>query len=215
MAGKRSAAPIAGPCVVHKRVRRLTPLSLLPAFASPPSPDSPTSIMSNSPPDTPASTETDETRSQLASGSGRLPVSPSLPTLPIPPQQQSADQPFNQKATRVSGLPLFRQSDIVHRQPTADMSEAETDKLSFPAYLEYCLTAPSKAGERAYLFSDEQYCTLLNYLTSGDPRPGVTDYVRTNKLDSRWITWLNHQMDESTYSFMIMEYEGRTPAEMQ
>ena len=62
--------------------------------------------------------------------------------------------------------------------------------------------------QRRYLFSDEQYCTLLGYLTSGTSR--VIDYAQEKQLDEQVSTWLYHALTDNTYQYMLSEYSGKS-----
>lgn len=124
---------------------------------------------------------------------------------------------FNPDECRPSRLPIFRVSDILTRQPAADRADKEVADftLKFTQWLEYFLAHPSFAGQRRCLFSNEQYCLLLGYLTNGDPDKRVVDYVVEKELDETWETWLYHETTDSTYQYMMMSYRGASVDDMQ
>ena len=91
-------------------------------------------------------------------------------------------------------LPIFREHHTVTREPSATpkKTEQQLHELTFAQWLDYHLSHPSCATQRSYLFSDEQYCLLLSYVTSGRR---VVDYAADRQLsvaDSR-IGWLYKQ----------------------
>ena len=85
---------------------------------------------------------------------------------------------FDPQQCQLSRLPIFRERNIVSREAAAaaaetaavpKKTESELEQLTVAQWLEYHLTHPKAAVHRKYLFSDEQYCTLLSYVTTYAP----------------------------------------------
>lgn len=144
-----------------------------------------------------------------------LPIPSAQPTQSAVPKPASDSASFDPEQCRPSYLPIFRTSDIVVRELSGDRSEKELHDFTFTQWLDYFLTHPSFAGERGYLFSDEQYCTLLGYLTYDKPDARVIDYVVEKELDKTWEMWLYHETRDSTYQYLLMSYRGASVNDMQ
>ena len=97
-----------------------------------------------------------------------------------------------------SSLPIFREHNIVSREPAqaaavaaaAPMKTAsELEPLTFAQWLDYHLTHPSAASNRGYLFSDEQYWHMLAYVTNYGPRAGHSSCCTSGRTPTSQCGW--------------------------
>ena len=126
-------------------------------------------------------------------------------TIPASFTADDNDRVFDPNECRASRFPIFQEADIVNRETSADLSERELERLTFTQWLAWHLTHPSLKVQRRYLFSDEYYCTLLGYLTSGLSRP--IEYKAQVGLTEQQLNVLYHAIVHNTYQYMVMEYK--------
>ena len=132
-----------------------------------------------SPPSRPtSSTESDDTLEWLSDSSAASPREPLSSSFPSSsshssPASASTSTPasdstrlFDPDECQPSRLPIFRDRDSVARSPVEQKTPEQLQQLTFSQWLSYYLGAPEFCVQRRYLFSDEQYCTLLGYLTA-------------------------------------------------
>ena len=195
----------------HKRLR----LSRLPAH--PPSPAF--SELSSSSPHSPSgSTESDLSPSELSDihhsrhNSDSRHSSPIAATTPI--TSATADtELFKPDDCKPSHFPIFRDHQrVTYQPPPADLTKDELQRLTFRQWLDYWLGHPAYKKQRTYMFTDEQYCLLLGYMTG--KRQRVVDYKGQLNLDKQMTDWLYRQTSECTYQYAVMEYNGGGPADI-
>ena len=108
--------------------------------------------------------------------------------------------------------PIFRRQHVVVRPPAADKTEAELADLTFSQWLDYYLVHPSFKGKRKHLLSDENYCLLLDWVTSGVD--SIAEFGRQRQLDPQQVQWLYHHIGDNTYQYSVAEYKGASVAEL-
>ena len=97
-----------------------------------------------------------------------------------------------------SRFPIFREHQCVtYQPPAADMTRDELQRLTFRQWLQYYLGHPVYARQRSYMFTDEQYCCMLGFVTGKQQR--VVDYKGALNLDKPMTDWLYRQHNECTY----------------
>lgn len=96
-----------------------------------------------------------------------------------------------------SRFSIFRDRDIVTRQPATDKIEVEVHQFTFSRWLDHYFSYPSFAVQRQYLLSDEQYCVLLSFVVSGLRK---VDFIREKQLDDEEKGWLYHAVGQNTRS---------------
>ena len=120
--------------------------------------------------------------------------------------------PFDSDECQATRWPIFRKQHVVVRPPAADRTEAELGQLTFAQWLDYYLAHPSFKNQRKYLLSDQQYCLLLDYVTSDID--SIAEFAWQRELDSQQQAWLYHHMSDDTYDYSIAEYKGASVAEL-
>ena len=121
--------------------------------------------------------------------------------------------PFKPDDCRPSRFPTFREHQCVTPpRPSADITDDELQRLTFREWLDYYLGHPKYERQRAYMFTDEQYCRMLGYVTGKQQR--VVDYKGALNLDKTITDWLYRQHNENTYQYAVMEYTGSGPADI-
>ena len=138
--------------------------------------------------------------------------SPIAATTPI--TSATADtELFKPDDCKPSHFPIFRDHQrVTYQPPPADLTKDELQRLTFRQWLDYWLGHPAYKKQRTYMFTDEQYCLLLGYMTG--KRQRVVDYKGQLNLDKQMTDWLYRQTSECTYQYAVMEYNGGGPADI-
>ena len=198
------------------------------AAAAAPSKRARPSTATESTPVTPLLLSTSDTESDTGSVTSMLlsdhVASPSVPTSPI--AGAAGDDfddecwkdvtPFIGDECERSRFPLFSNQDAVTHtaltSPADDLTDAQQDELTFHQYLLYLFAHPEYKLQRRFLYSDQQYCILLNLMVKANK---VQQFVASNSLDKRWSKWLYHSLSQDTFKWQLNEYRGETVSDIK